>query len=73
MSDTTKNLDAMSDAELEGHLVSAIRGSTVLIPRGHSDGSFGDKVDAGYDEAKRRGRLEIYDQAYERAKKSFGL
>ncbi len=73
MSDTTKKLDTMSDSELEDYLVSAIRGSTVLISRGHPYGSFGDKIDAGYDEAKQRGRLEIYDRAYERTKKSFGL
>ena len=67
-----KRLESVSDAELRDYVEDNVSGAAVLSSRGWGFCDYDQKCDLAYDEAKRRGRPELYEQGYKAASRSFG-
>lgn len=63
-----KRLEDMSDDELYNHCEMYIWLSAFTCSNPHSDFHF--LCDTGYDEAERRGKLHIYNEAHENASRT---
>lgn len=68
-----EKIKPLTDAELVDYIASAVNGAAVLSSRGYGFCTFDQQCDVGYDEAARRGKSELYGQAHDRVKRSYGF
>jgi len=77
LKDDAKKIEAdvlklKTDKELVEYVCDNARGAAILSSRGHGCSSYDDKCELAYDEAKRRGKEELYKRGHDDAVRSFG-
>ena len=61
-----------TDRELVDYVCDNVRGAAILNSRGRYVNAYDDKCGLALEEAKRRGKPELYDRGYKMAVRSFG-